>query len=251
MIINAPKPCHEEELRNLWQEAFGDDDGFLDGFFSVGFSRERCLCLWQDTVLCAALYWFDCTWQDRKVAYLYAVATRRDQQGKGYCHRLMEKTHELLKAQGYAGSILVPGDESLFCFYGNMGYAPCCPMTKVEATAAQAAATLHQITATQYAKLQKDFLPPDSIFHSQLTLAFAGTFAKFYRGEDFACCGGKEDDVFYFQEFLGNEKHLPAILNALKVQKGIYRRTGGKSFAMYYPLDGSDLLPMQFDIPLN
>lgn len=251
MIINAPKPCHEEALRGLWQQAFGDDDGFLDGFFSVGFSRDRCLCLWQDTVLCAALYWFDCTWQGRKIAYLYAVATERTQQGKGYCRSLMDATHKRLTAQGYAGAILVPGSESLFRFYGKMGYTPCCPMTKTESSAVSTAAKIHRITATEYAKLQKNFLPADSVFHSQLTLAFAGTFAKFYRGDDFAFCGGEEDGVFYFQEFLGNGESLPAVLSALNAQKGVYRRPGGNGFAMYYPLDEDTDLPSYFAIPLN
>lgn len=251
MIINKPKPCHQDALRQLWQEAFLDDDSFLDGFFSVGFSPDRCLCLWQDTCLASALYWFDCNWAGQKVAYLYAVATAASQQGKGYCRALMEKTHGLLKEQGYKGAILVPGSESLFRFYEKLGYKACCKLSLQEVSDDDTAAALRQITATEYSKLQKVYLPGDAVFHNTQTLAFAATFAKFYQGDGFAFCGGKDDDTFYFQEFMGDEGSLPGILTTLKTEKGVYRRAGTTPFAMYFSLDGDDTLPDHFDIPLN
>ena len=42
MIINHPQPGDIVGLRLLWQEAFGDSDSFLDGFFRTGFHPERC-----------------------------------------------------------------------------------------------------------------------------------------------------------------------------------------------------------------
>ena len=60
MIIDAPRKEDIPRLRQLWQQAFGDTDAFLDGFFNTGFSPDRCRCLQADGVLAAALYWFDC-----------------------------------------------------------------------------------------------------------------------------------------------------------------------------------------------
>ena len=37
----------------------------------------------------------------------------------------MTHTHQYLKASGYAGAILSPAEESLFHFYGKMGYKTC------------------------------------------------------------------------------------------------------------------------------
>ena len=40
MIIDAPQKEHLNGLRNLWKEAFGDTEAFLDGFFENVFSAD-------------------------------------------------------------------------------------------------------------------------------------------------------------------------------------------------------------------
>lgn len=45
-------------LRELWKEAFGDGDSFLDQFFSVAFAPERSRVAVVDGAVGAALYWF-------------------------------------------------------------------------------------------------------------------------------------------------------------------------------------------------
>lgn len=251
MIIDRPRDCHIPQLRALWKEAFGDTDAFLDGFFQVGFSPERSLCLWERDRLSAALYWFDCTWKGKKIAYIYGVATDPAFRGKGFCRHLMEDTHDLLKAQGYHGSILVPGSEGLFSLYRKIGYVPCCGKTVQTDLPSGEPAVLTGITVEAYAGLQKQYLPEDSVFHDQVALQFAATYTQFYKGEGFAFCGGMEGETFYFQEFLGDTKKLPAILAALQAGHGQVRIFGDVPFAMYLPLDGETDLPCYFDIPLN
>ena len=34
MIIDQPTAAQQRQLRSLWQEAFGDEDSYLDLFFS-------------------------------------------------------------------------------------------------------------------------------------------------------------------------------------------------------------------------
>ena len=122
MIAEHPKMAYLPGLKALWQEAFGDEEAFIDSFFSSGFSSERCLCILKNDTVAAAVYWFDCQWGTEKVAYLYAVATAKTHRGQGLCHALLEQLHWLLQQQGYAGSLLVPGEPSLEQFYRNMGY---------------------------------------------------------------------------------------------------------------------------------
>ena len=45
MIIKSPETRHIPQLRQLWKEAFGDTDDFLDVFFSVAFAPERSRCV--------------------------------------------------------------------------------------------------------------------------------------------------------------------------------------------------------------
>ena len=81
MFAKHPERRELPALRQLWQEAFRDDDAFLDKFFSTGFHPNRCRVVMQNGRAAAALYWFDCQWEDKKLAYLYAVATAKSQQG--------------------------------------------------------------------------------------------------------------------------------------------------------------------------
>ena len=122
MNIDQPQTRDLPGLRQLWQEAFGDGDAFLDAFFQTGFAPSRCRCLYFSGDLAAALYWFDCTWENKKVAYLYAVATKKAYRGRGLCTALMEDTHRHLQDLGYHGAALVPGNEKLFTLYEKMGY---------------------------------------------------------------------------------------------------------------------------------
>ena len=93
MIIDAPRVCHIPLLRELWKEAFGDTDAWLDTFFNTAFSLSRCRAVIENNEIIAALYWFDCEAYAQPVAYLYAIATKESHRGKGLCRLLMENTH--------------------------------------------------------------------------------------------------------------------------------------------------------------
>ena len=113
MKIDYPTQDQTDALRQLWQEAFGDEDAFLDLFFSTAFSPDRCITATKAGETAAALYWMDCTLEGRPVAYLYAVATARAFQRQGICRALMEHTRAVLAQLGYAGILLVPGSREL------------------------------------------------------------------------------------------------------------------------------------------
>ena len=75
MFADYPQAEQLPALRQLWKQAFGDTDAFLDIFFSTAFSPERCRCVVTDGEVAAALYWFSCEADGQPLAYLYAVAT--------------------------------------------------------------------------------------------------------------------------------------------------------------------------------
>ena len=243
--MKADYPTREqtEGLCKLWQEAFGDTDTFLDAFWSTAFSSDRCRCITIDGQVAAALYWFDCSCENKPMTYLYAVATAKKHRGKGLCRALMEDTHELLKSLGYGGSILVPGDAGLFAMYEAMGYAPFGGMDTLLCEAAEPVA-LREVTWEEYARLRKDYLPHRGV--EQDGLAFLGTFAKFYAGEDFVFAGTEELGL----ELLGNTAAGPGILGALQRKTGLFRIPGNTPFAMYHPLSDTpapDYFGLAFD----
>lgn len=248
MNIKQPAPEDIPALRQLWQEAFEDPDSFLDGFFRTGFDFARCLCT-ED--VSAALYWFDCQWQEKKLAYIYAVATKASHRGRGLCRALMEDTHRHLQALGYAGAILVPGDESLFRLYEKLGYLSCCPRQTVTVKAGETAVSATPVSPADYAAARKRYLPADSVWQEGASLDYLATFAPLYEGEDFAFSGAVEDNILYFQEFVGNVEQTPGIITCFHCASGRLPISAGTPYAMYRSLDGDETLPAYFGIPLN
>ncbi|MBO5891273.1 MAG: GNAT family N-acetyltransferase [Oscillospiraceae bacterium] len=237
MFAKYPEARDIPALRQLWQEAFGDDDAFLDKFFSTGYHQNRCRVVMQANKAAAALYWFDCHWEGKKLAYLYAVATAKAFQGQGLCRRLMEDTHRLLAEQGYAGGILVPGSDNLFNMYEKMGYRTISTIREFTQVAGEEVFPLEKISGAEYALRRKAMLPAGGIVQEGAGLAFLETYAAFYVGNGCLLCGIQDGQKLIVPEFLGDTSHIPGILRYLSCKEGSFRTPGeGKPFAMYHCL---------------
>lgn len=222
-------------LKQLWKIVFGDPDSFIDAFFDVAFSPDRCRCLEENGNVISALYWFDCSYEGGKLAYIYAVATHPDHRGKGLASRLLEDTHTHLKETGYAGAVLKPAS-GLFPFYERLGYETCGYITRFCAEASYAPLPLRQITAEEYSGLRKSFLPENGISQEGVTLEFLSTFASFYAHKDALLCANAREEVVF--EYLGNPHSAPGILSALSVKSAEIPTPGQDiPFAMWHPLN--------------
>lgn len=247
MFAKHPDDRDIPALRQLWQEAFGDDDTFLDKFFATGYSENRCRVVMQEGQAAAVLYWFDCQWESKKLAYLYAVATAKAFQGQGLCRRLMTDTHRLLAEQGYAGAVLVPGSAHLFQMYGKMGYTTATTIREFTREAESEVFPLAKISAEEYARQRKAMLPAGGIVQEGAGLAFLETYAAFYAGNDCLLCGIQDGQELIVPEFLGDDTHIPGILRYLNCKTGTFRTPGaGKPFAMYRSLTGDPAIPTYF-----
>lgn len=239
-----------DRLRQLWQEAFGDTDAFLDCFFCHGYDPSRCHSIAISGEIAAALYWLDCEYAGRKLAYIYAVATAKAHRGKGLCRTLMAQTHDILKSQCYAGAILVPAQEALFTMYEKMGYRVISAMDSFSCRAGHPV-PMKKRTAGEYASLRRQYLPQGGVLQEGRTLDFLGSYADLYSGEDFLLAGYAENGVFVGLELLGNSAAAPGILGALGLSEGRFRIPGkAKPFAMYYPLTDAPA-PAYFGLALD
>lgn len=250
MITDFPKESHIPGLRALWKEAFGDTDAFLDSFFSTGFSMYRCMCIREGNRPLAALYWFDCHWQDKRLAYVYAVATAKSHRGQGLCHKLMEATHRLLLQLGYSGVVLVPAKQALFGFYEKMGYGCFGGITQWDATAGKPLA-LKRLDYKQYCAVRDRYLTDGAVLQNGATMRFLSTYTHFYQGEDFLVCGAQEDGKWMAYELLGNTDAAPGILGALQLESGTFRCPGSTPFAMYLSLTQDKQTPDYFAFALD
>jgi len=240
------------DLRKLWQEAFMDSEKTLDAFFSHGFSEDRFLCICEDGIPVSALYWFDCHLQGHKLAYLYGVATAKSHRGKGLAQRLMAQAHTHLREQGYAGILLVPGNEALFGFYEKMGYRTATTVTEFSCAWANRSVPVLELTASEYARLRRAFLPANSVLQEGATLSYLQMQTHFYAGRDFLLCAAIENNVLLTQEFLGNPQAAPHILRALGASTGTFRTVGAdKPFSMFLPLQEDCPVPAYFGLALD
>ena len=236
MNIDYPLQNQSDDLRNLWLEAFRDEEEFLDIFYAHGFNPDRCRCITLDGKVVAALYWFDCRANGQPMAYLYAIATAKSHRGKGLCRALLENTHNHLKYLGYAGAILVPGEEKLFKMYEKLGYTTCASITRFSCGAEQTPAMLRKIDREEYAHLRREYLPVNGVVQEGDALTFLENLADFYAGEDFLLTVHR-GEPFFAPELLGNVLAAPGILAAFHCNKGTFRHPGdGQAFAMYHPL---------------
>ena len=250
MIIDFPRQEHIPGLKALWKEAFGDSDAFIECFFGTGFSLYRCRCIRQGSRVLAALYWFDCRWQDKRLAYIYGVATAESHRGQGLCHRLMEDTQSILSQLSYSGVVLVPAKQSLFSFYGEMGYAPFGGLHHWQVTAADPI-PIRELTYQDYATARRALLPPDSVLQEGATLRFLGSFARFYQGEGCLLCCAEEDGKLTVYELLGDSSQAPAITGALGFDRATFRAPGSEPFAMYRSLTHDPAAPGYFAFALD
>ncbi len=253
MNIKVPVFSDIPALRRLWKEAFGDHDEFLDSFFSTAFDTGRCRFITSDDTPVAVLYWFDCLYMDKPVAYLYAIATAKSHQGQGLCHLLMKEVHSVLQDLGYAGALLVPADSRLFELYQSLGYQTCCYIHEYECSASERKVTLRRIDIDEYAAFRRRLLPIGGIIQEHENLDFLATQSVFYAGDDFLLATRIENQQLFAMELLGDTSVAPDILCALGCSQGTFRTPGGSiPFAMYHNFsNGTILQPSYFGLAFD
>lgn len=247
MGIDFPAGAQIPELLHLWKGVFGDHDGFWELFLETAFSPEHCRCITEDGQITAALYWFDCTCREQKMAYVYAVVTHPGHRGRGLCRKLLEDTHRYLKARGYSAVLLVPEQESLRQMYQKFGYTTCTFVSEFTCTAAEPAIALRAIGPSEYALLRRAFLPENGVVQEQENLSFLSAQAQFYTGQDFLLAAYTDEEILYGMELLGSPDAASGITAALGCKTGRFRTVGTeRAFAMLYPLTEAAVTPAYF-----
>lgn len=246
------------QLQELWKEAFGDNDAFLDCFYSTAFDKSRCRVATvkgTDSIPAAVLYWFDCTLGDQRIAYVYAVATSKAYRGNGACHLLLEDTHKHLKALGYSSVILVPGNEALVHLYEGVEYELCTKRSRIECAGMDMEIEIREIEKDEYSTLRRQFLPTNAVVQENENLDFLATQAKFYIGSKlqnttdetcsssacesyaFLLTASTENSNLYGIELLGDASLAPGIVHALGCKDGTFFTPGkDEPFAMWHAL---------------
>ena len=233
MRIEHPGEKTVPALRMLWKTAFGDDDAFLNDFFTLAWQPDHSLCALEGEALAGMLYWLDGSCEEQKIGYIYAVATAPAFQGRGICRRLLEEAEKTLKARGYGAALLVPGSPGLRGMYEKLGWKT---VTKVDAFTCRGEEqflTLRRVEKEEYAILRRAQLPEGGVVQEGKSLDFLASQEQFFAGNGMLLAGHWDNGRLIAAEFLGDPELAPGIVWALGADSGSFRSPGGETpFAM-------------------
>lgn len=249
MIIDNPHPEHIPVLRSIWKQAFGDSDAFLDAFFDRGFSCDRCRCVFREGEPVAAIYLFDGQWEQKPVAYLYALAVEQAHRGQGLSRLLLAQVHGALQQAGYAGTVLEPASQSLAAYYATFGYRFFGGRQEITACAGETPAEVTQYGKLGYEQARRRFLPEGGVTQEGALTVFLQTQAMLCGNEQFVAAVDVENETVV--EFLGDTNQLPGLLRHLKLEQASVRLPGGAPASMYLSFSGEPQLPAYFGLPLD
>ena len=252
MTISEPMASQMQELRSLWKSAFGDTDDFLDMFYTRAYAPSRCRCVLDGDRIAAVLYWFDCTCEGQKLAYIYAVATAPGYRNQGLCRRLMADTHAHLKNHGYDGAMLLPQDPGLRRMYGTMGYETCTQVREFTCEAAGDPVPLTELAMEDFAKQRKAMLPAGSVIQEGENLSYLSGYAKFYEGPGFLLTAFDDGGKLIACELLGDMTKAPGILRTFGLKSGSFRCPGADiDWGMCMPFVDNFQKPLYFGFPFD
>ena len=112
----------------LWQEAFGDDESFINAFFKSFYTPQNVPVFVIDGEIAAMLFLLDgelsIGGKRYPAYYLYAASTKKSHRGKGLMTELLDFSARTAADRGQAFICLKPGEKELFDFYEKRGYLP-------------------------------------------------------------------------------------------------------------------------------
>ena len=216
-------------LKELWRLAFGDEDTYIDHFFTGYYAPERMLVLEEEGTVQAMTAWFDMplvfadgtTWS---CAYLYAVATHPDRRGRGLAARLLAFADRWLKERGFACVSTVPAREDLHAFFGCNGFEECFALQQEEYRPQPRIliAPLERVDAQQYHILrERQLAGMDHVAYSPQALEYqAGVCALsgggLYRvGERGCACVELAGEEAFVKELLTSAQEREGALTAI------------------------------------
>lgn len=119
----------KDEMRRLWNEAFGDPDAWVEMFFSRVYRDDDVVSLTPSgadvpaSMLLLQRYAMLFHGREVPVSYICGAATRRRERGRGYMRRLLALSLALSRERGDMLCSLIPARSSLYYYYAGSGFA--------------------------------------------------------------------------------------------------------------------------------
>lgn len=127
MEIRLATPGDKAELKKLWKLGFGDEDLYIELYYTTRYKEEETAVLLLDGKLVAMLTMMPvhlvlADGSKISAAMIYGVCTHPDFRSRGLAGKLLQFAEEYLRINHVNMTMLVPASASLFDFYAKSGY---------------------------------------------------------------------------------------------------------------------------------
>jgi GNAT superfamily N-acetyltransferase len=116
----------KEQIIDLWKEAFGDLDAFIQLYFERVYRDENALVIEKEGRVLSSLQMLPYTMtfcgEEIQVAYISGACTTPSEQGKGLMKQLLQEAFCEMQRRNIALTALIPAEKWLFNYYRSQGY---------------------------------------------------------------------------------------------------------------------------------
>ena len=156
-------------LTALWQEAFGDSEDLISGFFeklpdmgSFVVASENGEIIAMAGALCGQELQEKASSGAKEVGYIYAVAVKKEYRGLGLGKSITKAAYDLALKREAEIVCLLPASEELYSFYKkNLGFEPVLWRKKRLTPAADSEMTM-KLSCTEYNMMRESLLAGQS-----------------------------------------------------------------------------------------
>lgn len=236
-LMNEQPMCQNplalQQLKRIWRECFEADDGYLDAYFSIGYRPEQTLVFQDDDTILGMLTLLPCQYRGihqgkvrlYKAAYLFAVGTLPQAQGRQIASKLLGAADDVLKKQGVELALLAPAEPSLYHFYQKRGYESFFtrrelffePKGRAEHLDTRTL-SLKPVSLSEYYPKHINRIPQESILWDEQTLCFAERESILYGGGLYVLMDGQNElcicNIYRYKE-------EEVIVKELLLQQGV------------------------------
>ncbi|MCQ2479993.1 MAG: GNAT family N-acetyltransferase, partial [Clostridia bacterium] len=106
------------QIKLLWQEAFHDDEEYIDGFLSENFNNRRIILFKNDKEILSMASLFFVEFMGEKAIYIFALATKNEYKGRGVATELLS----YIQLNFDCRLLLQPEQNGVENFYKKIGF---------------------------------------------------------------------------------------------------------------------------------
>lgn len=234
MNLRLSKTSDISDLKHIWDICFKESEPniALKTFFDNKFCTENCVVCEVDDKIVSALHMLnsDIILKDSLCPsyYLYAAGTLPSYRGLGYMESLINYANELAFSNGKFFSVLLPENDSLYNYYGKLGYKKffknkIVTLKKKEMELYKSYSEPNILSIDKIYNLRFDLCSKKegSVIWDRESIQYAFDINNLYNGktvfvkEGYAICSIQDDDTLLITEFICSHLYFRNLMGTI------------------------------------